>query len=162
VIDLSTAEARAVLMGNIIDDGGRTRHGQTLGQGRRGGASARNISGVGNWIAPGFASKLKQTGLQETDNTVAGQSRQLYVDAHRHDYRLREAWEGIVRAGRSPHTLTLPSTPGGQQVAPPLSWQYLHPLGKEPRAALDQATLGAKEFTKPTEGQIRRATGAAQ
>jgi len=58
VVDLSSAGADAVLLGNIIDDGGRLRPNQVLGDGRRGGASATRITGRRNRLAPGFASRL--------------------------------------------------------------------------------------------------------
>lgn len=149
VIDLSAAKAKALLMGNIFDDGGRTRNNQTLGRGRRGGASARNISGFGNWLAPGFANRLEETDLRTADNTVARQSRNLFVDPNQHNYRLREAWTGIVRAGPPVNALNLPPTTGGENEDPPLRWQYDYPLGKQPRTASDHPDLGAIEFVPP-------------
>jgi hypothetical protein len=149
VIDLSSAKARAVLVGNILDDGGRTRNNQTLGLGQRGGASAKNISGVGNWLAPGFANRLGKTNLKATDNTVAFQSRDLFVDPQQHDYRLREAWTSIAHAGRPMTALNLPITPGTEKESPPLRWQYVHPQGKQPRSMSDHPDLGAVEFVWP-------------
>ena len=149
VIDLSAAEARAVLLGNIFDDGGRTRNNQMLGRGQRGGASTSNISGIGNWLAPGFANRLERTNLEATDNIVARQSRNLFVDPNKHDYHLREKWAGIVRAGRPMNALNLPPAAGDGKEDPPLHWQYDHPLGKQPRTASDQPDLGAIEFVQP-------------
>lgn len=148
VVDLSSAKARSVLFGNIIDDGGRRRNNQVLGQARRGGASAANISGVGNWFAPGFAAKLEQTNLEVSGNTIAGNSQQLYINPQQHDYRLRKNWPGIVRSGRPANTIHLPPTPGSDREEPPLRWQYLHPLNGTPRTTFDFPDLGAHEFTK--------------
>jgi len=149
VVDLSSAKARSVLFGNIIDDGGRRRNNQTLADARRGGASAKHVSGIGNWFAPGFGAKLEQTSLNTTENTVADQSQKLYVNPHKHDYHLREAWPGIVRAGRSLNMLQLPSTPGFSKETIPLRWQYVHPLDKKLRAVPNQPDLGAQEFNQP-------------
>ncbi len=149
VIDLSTAKAKAVLLGNIFDDGGRTRNNQTLGRGQRGGASANNISGIGNWLAPGFANRLEKTELGATSNTVARQSRNLYVNPQQHDYGLREEWTDIVGAGRPVNALNLPPTPGAEKENSPLYWQYDHPLGKQSRTASDRPDLGATEFVRP-------------
>jgi hypothetical protein len=148
VIGLSSAKARSVLFGNIIDDGGKTRNNQTLGDARRGGASVTNISGVGNWLAPGFAAKLEQTNLEVSGNIIAGHSQKLYVNPQQHDYRLRNGWPGIVRSGRPLNTLHLPPTPGAGREEPPLRWQYLHPLNGKPRATFELPDLGAHEFTQ--------------
>ena len=99
VVDLSSAPARAVLIGNIIDDGGRLRRNQLLGDGRRGGASAQRITGSHNWLAPGFANRLGETALSATDNTIATASQRLFVAPENHDYRLRQPWSGIAAAG---------------------------------------------------------------
>ncbi len=149
VIDLSAAKAKAVLLGNIFDDGGRTRNNQTLGRGQRGGASANNISGIGNWLAPGFANRLEKTEFGATSNTVARQSRNLYINPQQHDYGLREEWTDIVGAGRPVNALNLPPTPGAEKEDSPLHWQYDHPLGKQSRTASDRPDLGATEFVRP-------------
>lgn len=146
VVDLSSAKARAVLRGNILDDGGRTRNNQVLGDGRRGGASAKAVTGVDNWIAPGFANRLENTGVQAARNSVSRRSREHYVAPARHDYRLREAWGDIVRAGRASGTLDLPATPGGQSEDRPLGWQYAHPAGKAARRTSHPPDLGAMGF----------------
>ena len=147
VVDLSSTKARSALFGNIVDDGGRRRNNQVLGDARRGGASAKRIEGIGNWFAPGFLSRLERTSVDVTKNTVSGQSQRLYLDPGQHDYRLREAWPGIVRAGRSLNLLQIPHTPGADKEDPPLRWQYVHPLGRQPRAFSEQPDLGAHEFT---------------
>ncbi len=149
VVDLSSAKARAVLLGNIVDDYGRRRNNQMLGSARRGGASAKAITGVGNWLAPGFANSLGRTSLELTKNTIAAESQRLFVDPERHDFRLRKAWPGIFRAGGPRTLLQLPSTPGVSNEDPPLTWQYLHPLDGRPRAVFDRPDLGAKAFDHP-------------
>jgi len=147
VVDLSSAKSKSALFGNIVDDGGRRRNNQVLGDARRGGASAKRIEGIGNWFAPGFLSRLERTSVDVTENTVSGQSKRLYLDPGQHDYRLSEAWPGIARAGRSLNLLQIPRTPGVDKEDPPLRWQYVHPLGRQPRTFSEQPDLGAHEFT---------------
>ena len=148
VVDLSSGKSRAVLLENIIDDGGRRRNNQTVGRARRGGASLQNITGTGNWLAPGFAANLGQTGMDVSGNTLADRSLRLYTDPSRHDYGLREAWPGIVGTGRPLNRLRLPPTPGAAREDPPLRWQYDHPLGGKPRTEFGQPDLGAHEFPR--------------
>jgi hypothetical protein len=147
VVDLSSSKARSVLYGNIFDDGGTRRNGQVLGEARRGGALTTNINGVGNWLAPGFASRLRQTNLMVGKNTIAEHSQQLYINPQQHNYRLRKKWPGIARAGQSVNTLNVPPTPGVDAEEPLLRWQYLHPLNGEHRSILLFPDIGAHEFT---------------
>jgi hypothetical protein len=149
VVDLSSADAGAVLVGNIIDDGGRLRPNQVLGDGRRGGASARRISGSLNRLAPGFAARLGETALSPADNTIAEASWQLFVAPPEHDYRPRQAWPGIAAAGDARRLAALPLTPGSAQGPPPLSREYIHPAGDRPRAVSDQPDLGAHGVVRP-------------
>jgi hypothetical protein len=149
VVDLSSAGANAVLVGNIIDDGGRLRRNQVLGDGRRGGASARRITGSRNWLAPGFADRLGQIGLTAADNTIAPASRQLFVAPGGHDYRPRQAWPDIAAAGDARRLADLPPPPGGAQGPPPLSREYVHPAADRPRAETAQPDLGAHAVVRP-------------
>jgi hypothetical protein len=143
VVDLSSAGASAVLIGNIIDDGGRSRPNQVLGDARRGGASARHITGSRNWLAPGFGNRLARTALTRTENTLADASRELFVAPQAHDYRLREPWPGIAAAGDARLLRRLPATPGASAGPPPLARQYLHPLAQAMRPMTDRPALGA-------------------
>jgi hypothetical protein len=143
VVDLSSRDAKAELIGNIIDDGGKLRRNQVLGAGSRGQASPTAITGTNNWLAPGFANRLVQTGIDTSDNTIAATSRRLYMDPERHDYRLREPWHDIVGAGRVLRSIRLPATPEAGTKEPHLRWQYLHPLRKQLRPLTDPPDLGA-------------------
>jgi len=143
VVDLSSRNARAELIGNIIDDGGELRRNQVLGAGSRGQATPSAITGTNNWLAPGFANRLAQTGMGAADNTIAEESRRLYLAPEQHDFRLREPWHDIVGAGRALRSIQLPATPEGGTAQPDLRWQYLHPLRKQPRPFADPPDLGA-------------------
>ena len=149
VVDLSSAPARAVLIGNIIDDGGRLRRNQLLGDGRRGGASAQRITGSHNWLAPGFADRLGQTALSATNNTIATASQRLFVSPEHHDYRLRQPWPRIAAGGDARLFRDLPATPGTTSGQPPLSREYVHPLADRARTASDQPDLGAHAVLRP-------------
>jgi len=151
VIDLSSKEARAVLIGNIFDDGGGAtrRNHQVLGSSRRGGASTGKISGWDNWFAPGFTSGLDNTSIDKSMNTFAARSSRLYVDPLQHDYRLQSSWPGIGGAGRRIDKLQIPLTPGALKIGEPLSWQYAHPSGRYPRTAAEAPDLGAQAVAGP-------------
>jgi hypothetical protein len=143
VVDLSSAGADAVLLGNIIDDGGRLRPNQVLGDGRRGGASATRITGRRNRLAPGFASRLGDTGLSAADNEIAEQSQALFVAPQQHDYRPRRPGPGIAAAGDARLLADLPQTPGAAPGPPPLSREYGHPLLERVRSVSRRPDLGA-------------------
>lgn len=149
VVDLSSAGTSAVLIGNIIDDGGRLRRNQVLGDGRRGGASAQRITGSRNWLAPGFANRLSQTRLAAADNSIAERSQQLFVAPQRHDYRPRESWPDITAAGDASLFADLPPTPGAAQGPAPLTREYVHPLGDRMRTGSAQPDLGAHAVVRP-------------
>ena len=149
VVDLSSAGAKAVLVGNIIDDGGRLRRNQVLGNGRRGGASARRISGTHNWLAPGFGNQLKKTLLTPAQNTIADASQQLFVAPQRDDYRLRRPWPDIAAAGDARLFADLPVAPEVSGGPPPLSLQYLHPLIEAKRPVTGRPDLGAHSIPTP-------------
>ncbi len=149
VVDLSSAGASAVLIGNIIDDGGRLRRNQVLGDGRRGGASAKRIRGTHNWLAPGFGSRLGQTMLRPQENAIADRSWPLFAAPKDHDYRLREPWPKIAAAGDAKLLEDLPPTPGTPEAFAPLSRQYLHPLSADRRPVSDRPDLGAHTVSLP-------------
>ena len=149
VVDLSSAGASAVLIGNVVSDGGRQRHNQVLGDGRRGGASAEYIRGSHNWLAPGFGQRLGQTALRPADNTIAERSQQLFVAPQNHDYRPRKPWPVIAAAGDRRLLEGLPTTPGARGGPPPLARQYVHPLGDAVRPASERPDLGAHPVLAP-------------
>jgi hypothetical protein len=149
VVDLSSAGASALLVGNIIDDGGRLRRNQVLGDGRRGGASAQRITGSHNRLAPGFANWLSQTRLAATDNSIAERSQQLFVAPQRHDYRPSKPWPGIAAAGDASLFADLPAPPGDAQGPPPLSREYVHPLADRTRPVSARPDLGPHAVANP-------------
>ena len=149
VIELSSAKAGALLVNNIVTDGGETVRKQNLGLARKGG-SLKRIRGTHNWLAPGFANFLHRTDVSARANYVASESGQLFVSPARHDYRPSGAVRGIVDAGLPLEKVALPPTPGVVEPAPklPLAWQYKHPAGSEKRPADDKPDLGAHEAAK--------------
>lgn len=149
VVDLSSTGARPVLIGNVIDDGGRLRSNQVLRDGRRGGASTGHISGSHDWLAPGFGNRLEQTALTAVNNTVADTSQQLFVTPRDHDYRPRGPWPGIAGAGDARLLDALPATPGARDAAPPLIQQYEQPLRGAKRPASERPDLGAHAIIRP-------------
>lgn len=149
VIDLSSKDARAVLIGNIFDDGGTPRRRPVLASSLRGGASTSKISGRHNWFAPGYYSSIDKTSIDKTENSFATSSMALYVDRAQHDYRLRNAWPGIGRSGRLIDPLQIPLTPGAVKIDTPLVWQYTHPAKSSPRIETDAPDLGAQEVAAP-------------
>ncbi|MCP3869743.1 MAG: hypothetical protein GY703_16945 [Gammaproteobacteria bacterium] len=146
VVDLSSPEADAILVGNIIDDGGKPQNDQTLGDALRGWASAKQVYGKYNWLAPGFQNKLPQTSLTLDHNSIAVESRPLFVNPEEHDFHLRRAWPGIAGAGQPMARMQIPPTPGSWPEPPPLSQQYIHPQGSSPRTDARRPDLGALAY----------------
>jgi hypothetical protein len=151
VVDLSASKAKAVLVGNLVSDGGERQSNQVL-------ASARNraalgaVSGGHNWLSGGFG-LVSGTRLDPATNVFRRADFPLFVGPARHDYHLAPQAFPAATTPLSAEAIDLPEVPGvpKTEVESPLVWQYRHPAGKEKRPAERGLTLGA--YARPSASQ---------
>jgi hypothetical protein len=143
VVDLSASKARAQLIGNLVTDGGTRQAGQTVAACRDGAVSG-NVQGTHNWFSGGFGGP-RDTKLDPATNRFDRAEGPLFLDAAALSYHLRPdaARQAAVRLKVA--QIALPAVPGSSpaEIEPPLTWQYHHPLGKEPRPVESPLTRGA-------------------
>ena len=84
VVELSTAGAKARLLGNVVASG--VRQGGQKVAGVRGGAAMANGGGEGNWFCGDFSAS--DTGLDAEHNHFGPASNDLFVGARDDNYRL--------------------------------------------------------------------------
>ncbi len=143
VVDLSTAGAKAQLVGNVVASGAR-QSGQKVAA-VRGGAAMQNIGGEANWFCGDFSAQ--ETGLNGKSNHFepAGD---LFFGPRDNNYRLpaKVAQGMIVPLSATAALLELPAVPGLPDTAAlrPLDWQYRYPAGGEKRPAQQGVTAGAQ------------------
>lgn len=147
VAELSTSQAHAEFINNIIHDAGSGQRGQVLVAASRGGASVRNASGSHNWLLPGFAPLPE--GFPAGENLLS-RSRLSFASPAKHNWRLVSrdaevvdtglAWDKIDLA-----PLALPGSPRKDTSKHGFSvdWQYKHPAQAEPRVDKGRPDLGA-------------------
>jgi len=166
VVDLSASKAKAVLIGNIVTDGGGGPKNPTLVAGSRGG-NAANAAGSHNWLYEGYRKSAGGTGL-DLGTTTFGPRGTLppFADLKGRDFHLSARAEGITDAGLPVEQLDVPSgtavpavdhgpearaTPADASTKtaepePLLKWQYKHPAAGEPRPNDGKPDLGAYEY----------------
>ncbi|NQT16701.1 MAG: right-handed parallel beta-helix repeat-containing protein, partial [Planctomycetes bacterium] len=142
VVELSSPLAKALLIGNLVSDGGIRQNNQKIA-GVRHGAKVENVSGRFNWFSGGFEG-VGQTRL-DPDTTVFQRVAAAFADPSRHDYRLTDDMTRLGRTRLSAEDLDIPWAPGmrEEKERAPLAWQYRHPAGKEERRKEKTLTLGA-------------------
>ena len=140
VMELSTAGAKARLLGNVVASGAR-QAGQKVAD-VRGGAVMQSISGRWNWFCGDFSGR--ETGLDAASNHFepAGD---LFFGPRDNNYRLPLQAAQRMTVAATAELLELPSVPGLPDTAllRPLEWQYRHPAGSEKRPAEQSVTAGA-------------------
>jgi hypothetical protein len=140
VVELSTAGAKARLLGNVVASGTR-QAGQKVA-GVRGGAAMRNIGGESNWFSGDFSGQ--DTGLDANRNhfEAAGD---LFFGPRDNNYRLPLQNAQRMKVASTAALLELPPVPGLPDTAAlrPLDWQYRHPAGSEKRPKEESVTAGA-------------------
>jgi len=142
VVELSSPQAKALLVGNLVTDGGVRQNNQKIA-GVRHGAKEENVTGGYNWFSGGFTGVV-QTKL-DPDTTVFRRVVSLFAAPARHDYRLNDQMAKTGTTRLSPDDLEIPWAPGMREDSEraPLRWQYRHPTGKEARPKEKMLTLGA-------------------
>ncbi len=140
VVELSTAGAKARLLGNVVASGTR-QAGQKVA-GVRGGAAMQNISGQSNWFCGDFSAA--ETGL-DTKRNHFEPAGDLFFGPRDNNYRLPPQAAQRMTVPVTAELLELPSVPGLPDTAllRPLEWQYRHPAGSEKRPAEQSPTAGA-------------------
>jgi hypothetical protein len=143
VVELSSTQASACLTGNLVVGAGRAQRGQQVARARDG-ASLLRISGRHNWFWGDFVG-VDSTGLDAGANRVAMVDPSEMITVSEGVYRLtaEAAVEAVIPL--TPDGLDIPLWPGAREadVLPPLSWQYAHPAGRQPRRLSDPLVLGA-------------------
>jgi hypothetical protein len=142
LVELSSPQAKALLVGNLVSDGGVRQNNQKIA-GVRHGAKEENVTGTYNWFSGGF-SGVGHTRL-DPDTSVFRRVPPGFEDPARHDYRPNDQMAKTGRTRLSPHGVEIPWAPGMREDAdqPPLRWQYRHPTGKEERPREKMLTFGA-------------------
>ncbi|MGO8691852.1 MAG: hypothetical protein ACLQLG_19695 [Thermoguttaceae bacterium] len=149
VVELSAPKAKAVLLGNLLSDGGNRQQHQVLAV-ARGGASLGDVTGSDNWLSGAFG-PAGQPRLDPATNLFRRADFPLFVSPARHDYHLvRQAFPAATTRV-SARTIDLPEAPGvtRAEAEPPLVWQYRHPAGKAKRPAEKGLTRGAYARSSP-------------
>ena len=146
VVQLSTPQAAAQLVGNIVWDGGIRQRGQVVGAATHD-ADPTRISGVGNLFGPGFTESA-QTSLDPAANGFDSPLKATtFVAPDRNDYRPTEALPVPVSAIPP---VRLPAFPG--HFVKPFSMQYREAADGEPRADEAQPGPGAFSPRDPAAG----------
>jgi len=143
VVDLSAPKAKAVLVGNLVSDGGDRQSNQVLANARKG-ADLGGVSGRHNWLSGGFG-PVAGTRLDPATNVFRRADFPLFVSPARHDYQLAPQAFLAATTPLSAEAIDLPEVAGvpKTEVESPLVWQYRHPAAKEQRPAERGLTLGA-------------------
>jgi hypothetical protein len=143
VVELSTAGAKAELLGNVVASGAR-QTGQKVAAVRNA-AAMQNIGGQANWFCGDFSAQ--GTGLDGTSSHFepAGD---LFFGPRDNNYQLppKVAQRMMVSPSITAALIDLPAVPGLPDAAAlrPLEWQYHHPAGSEKRPAGQGLTAGAQ------------------
>jgi hypothetical protein len=142
VVELSTAGAKATLLGNVVASGAR-QAGQKVAA-VRGGGAMQNVGGEANWFCGDFSAQGTGLDGKSSHFEPAGD---LFFGARDNNYRLppKDAQRMIVSVSSAAGLLELPAPPGLPETAllRPLEWQYRHPAGSEKRPVEQSVTAGA-------------------
>jgi hypothetical protein len=136
VVRLSAPGSRAILVGNVVSDGGSGPEEQLLAVGPGEGGNPVPVAGQWNWFGPGY--RLPGGTRLAADANIAGREPDL-------DF----AWDGYAhprempRSSASKNRIPVPAFPGAELEDDLLRWQYLHPAGGERRRDGDIPFLGA-------------------
>ncbi len=142
VVHLSSAKARAQLVGNIVWDGGASQDGQVLISAKDDSCELKNcVDGDGNWLASGFkGARLDACGLQRTFLAARGACIP-FADPAKGDYRLTRSDPTLVDKGCDLAGDVLKVVEGALL-------EYRHPQRSEPRLRQGAPDIGASEFDK--------------
>jgi parallel beta helix pectate lyase-like protein len=143
VVELSTAKAKARLVGNLVTDGGRRQANQQILR-VRGGAKAENGAGEYNVLSGDFSASPGAS-FKPKLNMFRRLTGPLFVAPENHNYRLRPEMAGTLTVKFPMAKLALPVFPGAKDGASdkPLTWQYAHPAGAENRELKPFLSVGA-------------------
>ena len=143
IVELSTPQAKARLIGNLVTDGGRRQANQQIVRARNG-AKPENANGKYNFFSGNF-SPPPLASFDANLNMFRRFKDPLFVAPAEHDYRLRPPIIGSLTV-RMPRTvLDLPVFPGAKLSLSdaPLTWQYVHPAERGKRGLDPPLTVGA-------------------
>ncbi|GAB6184827.1 hypothetical protein JCM17478_03290 [Thermopirellula anaerolimosa] len=141
VIELSTPEAKARMIGNLVSDGGSRQSGQSL-IAMRGGAEPVGCLAVDNWFTGSFAVRWDSLASRE-DNSFAW-AWPLFADSAGGDFRLiRRSVPPDLPAYPS-DKIVIPAFLGEESQAEPAAWRYVHPASGEARSDRRQPIFGAQ------------------
>ena len=143
VVELSSPQAGAYLLGNLVSDGGNRQAGQHL-VGIRAGAARQSVRGMHNWFSGNFGSAAVRRSTRKPTSSAAQSSSCSWT----------RQGTIIVSPGKPPHpaqhrcALRISDAPGlADEPRPrgesPLAWQYRHPASQEKRPAENGMALGA-------------------
>jgi hypothetical protein len=143
VVELSTPQAKASLIGNIVCDGGAKQAKQTIVSVRNG-ARLSDVTGTYNWFSGDFGG-VGGTGLDAKTNLFRRADGPIFVNPSAHDFRLRPDVAKTAVSPLAAAKLVVPAVAGATRADSdaPLAWQYGHPLRAEKRADKAGLTLGA-------------------
>jgi hypothetical protein len=142
VVDLSSPDAKAELIGNLITDGGARQRGQRITSARDG-ADIGAVVGAENWFCGDY--DAMGTRLAASNNRFDRAAKVLFVAPARGDYRLTPAAARAAISGVTLDQLRIPRVPvrSSPMVELPLAWQYAHPAGKAERSNQHGILFGA-------------------
>ncbi len=151
VVELSTSDAKARLLGNVVASRIRQAGQKVAGVGHHvlmvGGAAMQNIGGEANWFCGDFSAQ--GTGLDANRNHFEPAADDLFLGPYDDNYRLAPRAAQRMTVASPAELLELPSVPGLPDAAAlrPLAWQYHHPAGSEKRPK--EASLTAGAYARP-------------
>lgn len=138
VVDLSAPGTAALLMGNLVSDGGVKQNGQQAAAARNG-AMLERVTGRHNLFGRGFAG-AEGTGLSARENGFRFGEGELFQNAAAGDYRPKPPYVGNPDLG----ALKLPAFPGAKEAPEKLlQWQYQAPVGRLRRSDGQAPVVGA-------------------
>jgi hypothetical protein len=143
VLELSSPNAKAHLVGNLVSDGGTRQGGQKIAAARNG-AQLHNVTGTYNWLSGGFPG-TGDTRLDPKTNLVKRIGVPTFIAPSDHNYRLTRQVAKMARTRLGAKDIQVPPVPGAapSENEPALAWQYHHPADREARPKEKTLTLGA-------------------
>jgi len=146
VVELSTPDVQARIMGNLVSDGGSHQAGQHLIS-IRGDADNRCCVVAGNWLSGTFTSAPNSV-VSGSENLVSW-AWPLFVNPSKADYRLRhEAVPSNPSVAVSDTIAALPQFLGAEQKTQLLAWRYVSPARGDPRSDRSNPIYGAQPVAR--------------
>ncbi|MDD4270601.1 MAG: right-handed parallel beta-helix repeat-containing protein [Thermoguttaceae bacterium] len=141
VVELSSPKATALLVGNLVSDGGNRQAKQRVVL-VRAGATMENVPARHNRFSGGFSPPAGAR-FDPATNLFQRIAEPLFASPEDHNYRLRPEVVARLTLGRGA-SRSVPEALGGDGARQPLgAWEYVYPADKQPRAAAGRQTAGA-------------------